>query len=96
MDSGQIKAGDTPEEVYVKMLQTMTRVTEPTAHGIEAKYPSVTELVRGLKEEGQGALEDLKKGSNKDGVVSNQRVGKSVSRRVHKIFLGRDGGVLDV
>ena len=96
MDSGQIKGGDNPAEVYAKMLQTMTRITEPIAYGIAAKYPTVRELAKGLKEEGQGALEDLRKGSNRDGAVTNGKVGKAISRRVHRVFLGKDGGVLDV
>lgn len=60
MDVGQVKTGDDTDDTYVKMLQEVVRVTAPVAYGIAAKYPNVMSLVRGFKEEGPTALEDLK------------------------------------
>lgn len=60
MDVGQVKTGDDKDDTYVKMLQEVVRVTAPVAYGIAAKYPNVMSLVRGFKEEGPTALEDLK------------------------------------
>lgn len=60
MDVGQVKTGDDREDTYVKMLQEIVRVTAPIAYGIAAEYPNVVALVKGLKEIGPTALEDLK------------------------------------
>ncbi|KAL8904235.1 MAG: hypothetical protein Q9207_003395, partial [Kuettlingeria erythrocarpa] len=60
MESGQVKSGKDAEEVYTNMLLANVRVTNPIAHGIAAKYPNVSALVRGLEEKGPTALEHLK------------------------------------
>lgn len=60
MDVGQVKTGDDKDDTYVKMLQEVVRVTAPVAYGIAAKYPNVMSLVRGFREAGPTALEDLK------------------------------------
>ena len=60
MDVGQVKTGDDKDDTFVKMLQEIVRVTAPVAYGIAAKYPNVVSLVKGMKELGPLALEDLK------------------------------------
>lgn len=60
MESGQVKSGKDAEEVYTNMLLANVRVTNPIAHGIAARYPNVSALVRGLEEKGPTALEHLK------------------------------------
>lgn len=60
MDVGQVKTGDDKDDTFVKMLQEVVRVTAPVAYGIAAKYPNVMTLVRGFREKGPTALEDLK------------------------------------
>ncbi|KAF4631149.1 hypothetical protein G7Y89_g6978 [Cudoniella acicularis] len=96
MESGQVKTGDTPENTFTKMLQEIIRITAPVAYGIAAEYPSVKELVRGLKENGPLALEDLKKMANKDGAFTDRRIGPSISKRVYNVFMGMDPGSWDV
>lgn len=96
MDSGQIKTGDGPHDTYTKMLQEMSRLTAPIAYGIAAEYPSVQALVKGLQENGPMALEDCRKCANKDGAFTDRRVGPAISKRVWKVFLGRDGRSCDV
>jgi len=60
MDVGQVKTGDDKEDTYVKMLQEIVRVTAPIAYGVAAEYPNVVDLIKGLKQRGPTALEDLK------------------------------------
>ena len=60
MDVGQVKTGDDKDDTFVKMLQEIVRVTAPMAYGIAAKYPNVVALVKGFRQEGPNALEDLK------------------------------------
>ncbi|KAI1750233.1 ERCC4 domain-containing protein [Xylaria castorea] len=96
MESGQVRTGDGAKDTYIRMLQEITRVTAPTAYGIATKYESVTDLVRGLENEGQLALAECRKSANKDGALTDRTIGPAISRRVHKIFLGRDPTSTDV
>ncbi|KAI0198739.1 ERCC4 domain-containing protein [Astrocystis sublimbata] len=96
MESGQVRTGDGAKDTYVHMLQEITRVTAPIAYGIVAKYESVTDLVRGLENEGPLALAECRKSANKDGALTDRTIGPAISRRVHKIFLGRDPASTDV
>ena len=96
MEAGQVRTGDGTRDTYVKMLQEIGRVTAPIAYGIAAEFGSVSKLVRGLEEEGPLRLERVRKSANKDGAVSDRAVGQAVSRRVCKIFTGRDAGSTEV
>ncbi|KAI1351909.1 ERCC4 domain-containing protein [Xylaria sp. FL0043] len=96
MESGQVLTGDGAKDTYILMLQTIGRLTPPIAYGIVAKYPSLTDLVRGLEEEGPLALAECKKGANKDGALTDRTIGQAISKRVHKIFLGQDPTSTDV
>ncbi|KAI0407864.1 ERCC4 domain-containing protein [Xylaria palmicola] len=96
MDSGQVRAGDGAKDTYIHMLETIARVTSPVAYGIAAKYESVTDLVRGLKEEGPLALANCRKSANKDGAFTDRTIGPAISKRIHKIFLGRDPTSTDI
>lgn len=96
MESGQVKTGDGPADTYVKMLQEMVRITAAVAYSITAKYPTLRELVEGLQENGPLDLEDCRKSSNKNGAFTDQRVGPAISKRVYKVFTGRDPHSLDV
>ncbi|KAI1155307.1 ERCC4 domain-containing protein [Nemania diffusa] len=96
MESGQVRTGDGAKDTYIRMLQEIARVTAPIAYGIAVKYESVTDLVRGLEEEGPLALAECRKSANKDGALTDRTVGQAISRRVHKIFLGRDPTSTDV
>ncbi|KAK4043542.1 ERCC4 domain-containing protein [Parachaetomium inaequale] len=96
METGQVRTGDGPRDTYVRMLQEIGRVTAPIAYGIAAEFGSVPELVRGLEDGGPLTLEKVRKSVNKSGEVSDRAVGQSVSRRVYKIFLGRDEGSTDI
>src|SRR5271170_1467989 len=90
MDAGQVKTGDDARDTYVKMLQEVQRVTPAMAYGIANLYPNVRALVRAFREEGPLVLEDVKKGANKDGAVTDSRLGPAVSRRLYKVFMGRN------
>lgn len=96
MESGQVKTGEGPKDTYVHMLQEIVRVTGPIAYGIVNEFATVGELVRALEVEGPNRLENVRKGANKDGAFSDRTVGQAVSRRIHKVFTGRDEGSTDV
>lgn len=96
MESGQVKTGDDAQDTYVRMLQEIVRVTAPIAYGIAAEFGNVSELVRKLEAEGPNRLEGIRKSANKDGAVSDRNVGQAVSRRMHKVFTGRDDGSTNV
>ena len=96
MESGQVRTGEGPQDTYVKMLQEIVRITAPIAYGIGAEFDSVTKLVKGLETGGPGRLDGVKKCANKDGQLSDRTVGQAVSRRIYKVFTGRDEGSTDV
>ncbi|KAH0523045.1 hypothetical protein TsFJ059_008099 [Trichoderma semiorbis] len=96
MESGQVRTGDDARDTYVRLLQEIARVTAPIAYGIVSEFGTVSELVRGLEQGGPLRLENVRKSANKDGAVSDRAVGQAVSRRIHKVFTGRDEMSTDV
>ncbi|RDW72131.1 hypothetical protein BP5796_08165 [Coleophoma crateriformis] len=90
MESGQVKTGEDAADTFIKMLSEIRMLTPAVAHGIARSFPTVQQLVTGLQEGGPKALEDLRKVANKDGAVTDQRIGPALSKRVHAMFLGRD------
>jgi crossover junction endonuclease EME1 len=96
MESGQVRTGDGPSDTYARLLQEIARVTAPIAYGIAAEYPSVPRLVAGLERDGPLALEKVRRSMNKEGEVGERTVGQAVSRRVYKIFMGRDETSTDI
>ncbi|GAD93177.1 hypothetical protein NFIA_073810 [Paecilomyces variotii No. 5] len=124
MDVGQVKSGEDKSDTFIKMLQEVTRVTAPIAYGIATKYPSVVDLVQGMRVHGPTMLEDVKvcyfpfissisdtkvydaytngpsastqKSANKNGALTESRIGPAVSRRLYKVFMGRDPASTDI
>ncbi|KAK3387196.1 ERCC4 domain-containing protein [Podospora didyma] len=96
MDSGQVRTGDSARDIYVRMLQEISRITAPIAYGIAGEFETVSQLVRGLETGGPLSLEGIRKSANKDGAVSDRPVGQAISKRIHKIFTGRDELSTDV
>ncbi|KND87686.1 Crossover junction endonuclease eme1 [Tolypocladium ophioglossoides CBS 100239] len=96
MESGQVRTGEGPQDTYVRMLQEIVRITAPIAYGIAVEFDSVTKLVKGLETGGPERLDGVRKSANKDGQLSDRTVGQAVSRRVYKVFTGRDEGSTDV
>jgi len=96
MESGQVQVGNGARDTFVKMLQEMTRITAPIAHGIIAEFPTVQKLVAGLQEGGPLVLADLRTMANKDGAFADRRIGPAISKRVHTVFTSRDEGRDDV
>ncbi|KAI9844936.1 MAG: putative monocarboxylate transporter mch1 [Thelocarpon superellum] len=96
MDSGQVKTGDNADDTYVRMLQEIIRVTAPVAHGIASEFGSVRALVSGLEEQGPLALQSLKKTANKNGAFTDGNIGPAISKRIFKIFTGRDPSSTEV
>jgi crossover junction endonuclease EME1 len=96
METGQVRTGDGPRDTYVRMLQEIGRVTAPIAYGIAGEFETVGKLVKGLEEGGPLRLEKVRKSVNKEGEASERMVGQAVSRRVYKIFTGRDESSTDI
>ncbi|KAL7895505.1 hypothetical protein HDV63DRAFT_381630 [Trichoderma sp. SZMC 28014] len=96
MESGQVRTGDDARDTYVRMLQEIARVTAPIAYGIVSEFDTVSKLVTGLEQGGSLRLESVRKSANKDGAVSDRTVGQAVSRRIHKVFTGKDEMSTDV
>lgn len=96
MDVGQVKTGDDVADTYVKMLQEVQRVTPSMAYGIAGRFPSVGKLVAAFRgERGREVLSDVRKSANRDGAVSERVLGLAVSRRLYKVWMGRDEGSVD-
>ena len=95
MATGQVRTGDDARDTYIKMLQEVQRVTPAMAYGIENSYPSIRKLVNGFRQEGNLMLEDVRKSANKDGAWTDRRLGPMVSKRLYKVFMGRDPAAMD-
>ncbi|KAK4934900.1 hypothetical protein LTR10_023933 [Elasticomyces elasticus] len=95
MDSGQVRTGDDARDTFVKMLQEVQRVTPSMAYGIVDKFESVRALVTAFDRNGNLLLEDVRKSANKDGAWSDKRLGPMVSKRLYKVFMGRDPSSTD-
>ncbi|EKD15186.1 uncharacterized protein L3040_001554 [Drepanopeziza brunnea f. sp. 'multigermtubi'] len=96
VDTGQVKTGLDAADTYQKMLEQIQLVTPAAALGIMDRYPTVPELVRGLREDGPGALQECRKASNRNGSFADRKVGPAISKRVWKVFLGTDPDSWDV
>ena len=95
MDSGQVRTGDDTKDTFVKMLQEVQRVTPSMAQGIVNEYETVRQLVKGFDKHGNLLLEDVRKALNADGGWSDKRLGPQVSKRLFKVFMGRDPAATD-
>ncbi|KXJ97351.1 ERCC4 domain-domain-containing protein [Microdochium bolleyi] len=96
MEAGQVRTGNDSKDTYVRMLQEIGRITAPIAYGIAAEFPTLLQLICGLETNGPLALAECRKSANQDGAFSDRKIGPAVSKRVHKIFTGRDPGSTDV
>ncbi|KAG8411876.1 hypothetical protein J3458_015171 [Metarhizium acridum] len=96
MESGQVRTGDSAHDTYVRTLQQVVRVTAPIAYGIAAEFDSITKLVQGLERGGPERLDSVRKSTNKDGAVSDRTLGQAISRRMYKVFTGKDEDSTDV
>ncbi|KAL3459023.1 ERCC4 domain-containing protein [Aspergillus heterothallicus] len=96
MDTGQVKPGENKSDTFVRMLQEVNRVTASMSYGVIHEYPSVVELVQGMRRSGPTMLEDVRKSANKNGAISDTRIGPAVSRRLYKVFMGLDPNSTDI
>ncbi|KAL9127525.1 MAG: hypothetical protein Q9217_003613 [Psora testacea] len=96
MESGQVKTGEDTDDTFVKMLQEIVRVTPPIAFGIASAYPGVVKLVNAFRKHGPLVLEDLQKSANRNGAVTDRKIGPAISRRLYKVFMEQDPASTDV
>jgi len=86
--------GTNNEDTYIKMLSTLTRVTENEARGIVGKFPTLKSLYqsweRGLERHGLAWAEDMLVGCAKSHPVSaanpSRKIGKVTSKRIFDIL----------
>ena len=96
MDAGQVRCGEGPAEVYVGMLQEVGRVSAAAAYGVAEEFGGVGELVRGLERGGPLALQGCRKAVGRGGEMGERTVGPALSRRIYRVFMGRDEDSTDV
>ncbi|KAK7733078.1 hypothetical protein SLS53_008265 [Cytospora paraplurivora] len=96
MESGQVRTGDSAADTYARMLQEVGRVTAPIACAVAHEFPTARGLVRGMEEGGPLVLEGIRRGANRDGAFTDRSIGPAVSRRLYKVFMGRDEGSTDI
>ncbi|KAJ5563423.1 hypothetical protein N7535_008587 [Penicillium sp. DV-2018c] len=96
METGQVKTGADRQDTFVKMIQEINRITAPMAYGIAGQYPCVTALTRAMRTHGPLLLEDIRKPANKNGSLSNARIGPAASKRLYKVFTGLDPSSMDI
>ncbi|KAE8349757.1 ERCC4 domain-containing protein [Aspergillus coremiiformis] len=96
MDGGQVKPGENKSDTFVKMLQEVNRVTASMAYGIATRHPSAVDLLRGMRTHGPAMLEDVKKSANKNGALTDSRIGPAASKRLYKVFMGLDPSATDI
>jgi crossover junction endonuclease EME1 len=89
MGSG-FKGGDNAEDTFGQMLGQLQRVTPSIAQSIVSQWNSPRDLVVAFREHGSAMLEDVRKSTNRDGGYSDKRIGKVISSRMHKVFMGRN------
>jgi crossover junction endonuclease EME1 len=96
METGQVKTGEDKVDTFVKMLQEINRVTAPMAYGITSQYPSAVDLLHAMKKHGPTLLENVRKSANKNGALTDSRIGPAVSKRLYKVFMGLDETSADI
>ncbi|KAK3986217.1 crossover junction endonuclease eme1 [Cladorrhinum sp. PSN332] len=96
MDTGQVKTGEDNKDTYIKMLQEISHVTKSVAYGIANEFETVSKLVKGFEVGGDQVLQGVRKSANKDGTFSDRLVGGILSKRVGRVFTGRDWEEEDV
>lgn len=95
MGAGSYKTGEDAEETFCRMLEGQQRVTPSIAQSIASQWPSPRELVVAFRGSDNLMLQDVRKSTNKDGGYSDKRIGPVISRRMFKVFLGRDSEATD-
>ncbi|GAM34788.1 hypothetical protein TCE0_015r02594 [Talaromyces pinophilus] len=96
METGQVKTGEDKVDTFVKMLQEINRVTAPMAYGITSQYPSAVDLLHAMRKHGPTLLENVRKSANKNGALTDSRIGPAVSKRLYKVFMGLDETSADI
>ncbi|OAV97086.1 hypothetical protein PTTG_09456 [Puccinia triticina 1-1 BBBD Race 1] len=92
--------GTNYEDTYIKMLSSLTRVTENEAKGIVAKFPTLRCLYQaweqGIQKHGVQWAEDMLVGCSKSNAVtavnSNRKIGKVTSKRIFEIMYNTKNG----
>ncbi|KAG5437566.1 hypothetical protein PCANB_000994 [Pneumocystis canis] len=84
MESGQIKTGIDIKDTYIKLLQTIHKVTPQIANIIVQKYPKISNLTSAFIKDGPDILSDL------IGNLMKRKIGPVLSRRIYHAFMISD------
>ncbi|POV97827.1 hypothetical protein PSHT_14367 [Puccinia striiformis] len=92
--------GTNNEDTYIKMLSSLTRVTENEAKGIVSKFPTIKSLYqsweRGIEKNGLAWAEDMLIGCSKSNAMTavntNRKIGKVTSKRIFDIMFNSKNG----
>jgi crossover junction endonuclease EME1 len=95
MGAGSYKTGEDAGETFCRMLEGQQRVTPSIAQSIVSRWSSPRELVQAFRASDNLMLEDVRKSTNKDGGYSDKRIGPVISKRMYKVFLGRNPEATD-
>ena len=90
MDSNQIRTGEDARDAFVRMLEQVSRVTAPIAHGVVREFGDVATLVRELEKGGPDTLAEVRRAMGRDGEIGDRALGGAVSRRLWKVLTCRD------
>ncbi|POW00416.1 hypothetical protein PSTT_13156, partial [Puccinia striiformis] len=92
--------GTNNEDTYIKMLSSLTRVTENEGKGIVSKFPTIKSLYqsweRGIEKNGLAWAEDMLIGCSKSNAMTavntNRKIGKVTSKRIFDIMFNSKNG----
>ena len=90
MDSNQVRSGGDARDTFVRMLEEVSRITAPIAHGVVREFGDVATLIRELENGGPDTLAAVPRAIGRDGEVGDRVLGGAVSRRLWKVFTCRD------
>lgn len=95
MGAGAHRTGEDAQETFCRMLEAQQRVTPSIAQSIASQWCSPRELVTAFRNSDNLMLENVRKSTNKDGGYSDKRIGPVISKRMYKVFLGRNPEATD-
>jgi crossover junction endonuclease EME1 len=91
MDVGQVRSGTNAEDTFSKMLQQVHMSTEGVAKAIQMRYPSVQKLFDAFLTGGDDVLKDIPIVRNRaGGVATGRALGPAMSRKMARVFTGKD------
>ncbi|KAK6345362.1 hypothetical protein TWF718_007279 [Orbilia javanica] len=86
MDVGKVPSGKNAADTYNKMLQTVHMSTAGVAAAIQSEYPTMQQLFKALRDNGEDALKDIRVARTGNG----RALGPAMSRKFARALTGTD------